>query len=140
MLVKIAVGFLAAFLGVFSACTIGVLQAGIGTVYIKNEDLTLWLPIPMAAADVGLWFIPEKDLMDIRTELAPVKALVLTGFHLLQDLPDSTLVEVKTIDESVFVVKEGNDLIVDVDSRTEGRIHVELPLHSLERILRKVGG
>jgi hypothetical protein len=140
MLIKIAIGFLAAFLGLFSACTAVILQAGVGSVYVSNDDVTLWLPVPMAAVDIGLWFIPEKELEDVQESMLPVKDLMLAGFHELQDIPDTTLVEVKTPDESVLVLKEGNDLVVDVDSRSDGKVHVKLPLHSLERILRIVSG
>jgi len=136
MLIKIAVGCLAAFLGIFSACTVVVLQAGVGSVYVKNEEVTLWLPVPMAAVDLGLWFIPAKELEDVQENLLPVRDVILAGFHELQNIPDATLVEVETPDESVLVLKEGNDLVVDVDSRTDGKVHVKLPLDSLERILR----
>ena len=140
MLIKIGIGFLAAFLGLFSACTIVLLQAGVGSVYVDNEDVSLWLPLPMAIVDLGLWVLPKKDLQDVRENLVPVKDLVLAGFHELQNSPDATFVEVKTPDESVLVLKQGNDLVVDVDSRTEGKVRVKLPLHSLERILRTLGG
>jgi len=140
MLIKIAIGFLAAFLGLFSACTIVLLQAGVGSVYVDNKDVSLWLPVPMAIVDLGLWVIPKKDLQDVRENLVPVKDLVSAGFHELQNSPDATFVEVKTPDESVLVLKQGSDLVVDVDSRTEGKVRVKLPLHSLERILRTLGG
>ena len=112
MLIKIAVGFLAGFLGLFSACTIVLLQAGVGTVYVKNEDVTLWLPVPMALAELGLWVIPGKELQEVRENLLPVRDLVLASFTELQNCPDAAFVEVKTSEESVLVLKEGNDLIV----------------------------
>jgi hypothetical protein len=140
MLIKIAVAFLAAFLGLFSACTLVLFQAGIGSVYIDNKDLTLWLPLPMAFADLGLWALPEREIQDVRDQLAPVKDLALTTLQALQNSPDAILVEVKTFDESVLVQKEGNDVVIKVDSRVDGKVHVELPLHSLERILRKLAG
>jgi len=140
MLVKIAVGFLAAFLGLFSACTVVLLQTGVGSVYVDNEDVSLWLPLPMALAEIGLWCIPKEERRQVREELAPVKDLVLAGVQELQNCPDATLVEVKTPDESVSVLKEGNDLVIDVDSRSDGKVRVELPIHSLERILHSLTG
>jgi len=140
MLIKIAVGFLAAFLALFSACTLVLFQAGIGSVYVDNEDVTLWLPLPTAFADLGLWAVPEREIQDVRDQLAPVKDLVLAAFQELHNAPDVILVEVKTLDETVLVQKEGNDVVIKVDSRVDGKVHVELPLHSLERIVRKLAG
>lgn len=140
MIVKIAVGFLATILGLFSACTVVVLNAGVGSVSLKNEEITLWLPLPMVLAEAGVWFLPSEDLEDVRRELAPVKELVLAGMAELQGCPDAILVEVKTSEETVLIQKEGNDLIVDVDSLSGGEVHLELPIRSLERILRSVAG
>ena len=131
MLVKIAIGFLATILGLFSACTVVVLNAGVGSVSVKNEEITLWLPLPMVLAEA---------VEDVRRELAPVKGLVLAGVAELLECPDVTLVEVSTPEERVLIQKEGNDLIVDVDSLSEGEVHLELPIRSLERILRSVAG
>ena len=75
MLIKIAIGFLATFLGLFSACTVVLLQAGVGSVYVDNEDVTFWLPVPMAAVDLGLLFLPKEELQDVRENLVPVKDL-----------------------------------------------------------------
>lgn len=140
MLVKIAVGFLVAFLSLFTVCTLAVLQGGVGSVYVNNEDVTLWLPVPMIAADLGLWFVPDEELEKIRLEMEPVKEFVLAGFNQLESIPDSTLVQVNTTDESVLVMKRGSDLVIDVESREDGKVYIEMPLHSLERILRKVSG
>jgi hypothetical protein len=140
MIVKIAVGCLATILGLFSACTVAVLNAGVGSVSVKNEEISLWLPLPMALAEVGVWFVPTEDLANVRGKLAPVKGLVFAGMAELQGSPDVILVEVDTPEETVLIQKEGSDLIVDVDSRSEGEVHLELPIRSLERILRSLAG
>ena len=140
MIVKIAIGFLAAILGLFSACTVVVLNAGVGSVSVKNEEISLWLPLPMVLAEAGVWFIPAEELEDVRRDLAPVKGLVLAGVAELEECPDVTLVEVNTPEEKVLILKEGNDLVVDVDSQSEGEVHVKLPIRSVERILRSLTG
>ena len=134
MIIKLGVGVLAGILGLVSAGVIALFQGGIATVYVKTSDLTLFVPVPMAAAELALQFAPEEELRQISEDLAPHKDLVLAALHELAECPDAVLVEVRNRDENVLVEKKGTDLIVDVDSPHEAQVHVVVPLHSIERI------
>lgn len=138
MIIKLGVGVLAAVLGLVSAGVIALFQGGMATVYVETSELTLFLPVPMAAAELALKLVPEEDLRQISRELAPHKELVLAALHELSNCPDAVLVEVRSPDERVLVEKKGNDLIVDVDDPREAQVHVVVPLESVERIFETV--
>jgi hypothetical protein len=135
MLIKIIAGFAVGVLLLFSACTIAVLNAGVGSVHINSDEVTLWLPVPVLAADLALYLTPADVIMDIRENLYPWKDLILSSVSELAECPDATFVEIDANNERILVKKDGTDLIVDVDSQTEGKIYVELPIRSVERIL-----
>lgn len=136
MLIKIISGFAVGVLLLFSACTIAVLNAGVGSVYINDDEVTLWLPVPVLAADLALYLTPADVIRDIREDLHPWKDLILSSVHELDEWPDATFVEIDTRNERILVKKNGTDLIVDVDSQAEGKIYIELPIRSVGRILR----
>ncbi len=134
MIIKLGVGLLAGVLGLVSAGVIALFQGGIATVYVQTSDLTLFIPVPMAAAELALHFAPEEEMQQVREDLAPHKELVLAALQELANCPDAVLVEVRSQDENVLVEKQGSDLIVDVDSPGEAQVHVVVPLRSVERI------
>jgi len=140
MILKLGVGVLAGVLGLVSAGVIALFQGGIATVYVQTSDLTLFIPVPMAAAELALQFAPEEEMQQVRQELAPHKELILAAFKELRNCPDAVFVEVRSQDENVLVAKKGSDLIVDVDSPDEAQVHVVVPLRSVERILEALAG
>lgn len=138
MLIKIISGFAVGVLLLFSACTIAVLNAGVGSIHINSDKVALWLPVPVLAADLALYLTPADVISDIRENLHPWKDLILSSVHELAECPDATLVEIDTNNERILVKKDGADLIVDVDSQAEGKLYMELPIRSVERILRSL--
>lgn len=134
MIIKIGVGILASVLGLAAAGIIALFQGGIATVYVQTSELTLFVPVPMAAAQLALRFAPEEELRKISEDLAPHKDLVLAALKELSACPDALLVEVRSSDENVLVEKKGSDIVVDVDSTHEGKVHVTVPIHSVARI------
>jgi hypothetical protein len=140
MLIKIGVGLLAVILGLASAGVLALLQGGIATVYVETSELTLFLPVPLAAADIALQFLPEEELQKIREDITPHKELVLAAIQELVECPDSVLVEVQSRDEYVLVEKEGSDLIVKVDEAGEAKVRVAVPMHSIARLFATLAG
>ena len=136
MLIKIIAGFAVGVLLLFSACTIAVLNAGVGSIHINSDDVTMRLPVPVLAADLALYLTPADVVRGIREDLSPWKDLILSSVHELAECPDATFVEIDTNNERILIKKNGTDLIVDVDSQAEGKIYVELPIRSVGRILR----
>ncbi len=134
MIIKLGVGLLAAVLGLISAGVIALFQGGIATVYVQTSELTLFIPVPVAAAELALQFVPEEEMRQVREDLAPHKELVLAALQELSNCPDAVFVKVRSRDENVTVEKKGSDLIVDVDSPGEAKVYVVIPLRSVGSI------
>lgn len=141
MFLKLGIGSLVLMLGVVGTVGVAVQQAGI--VYVRVEDktdgVTLRIPVPLALADIALSFIPPDELREARRELRELEPLIKAVFQNLDDLEDATFVEVHSSTERVLVYKDGDDLIVDVESPDE-RVYVEIPIQGLERICSSVAG
>ncbi|MFZ0426833.1 MAG: hypothetical protein WAO20_01865 [Acidobacteriota bacterium] len=135
MLLKIAVGFAAAIAGLVSAGLLILLHAGVATVWVDSQDATFFVPVPVAAVDLALNFVPEEDLRDIQRDLSRFRPMIGVALEELRKCPDVTLVEVESPDEHVFVRKEGQDLKVDVRTRKGERFSVSVPLGGVEHVL-----
>ncbi len=140
MLLKILVGFSAAVAGVLAAGLLAVAQGGLATVWIQNEDVTLFLPVPMVLADVALEFAPAEELAQARRELAPYRDLVQAALRELAECPDAVLVDVLSGDESVLVSKEGGSLLVEIHSPPDGDVEIRVPLRAVRRVVARVTG
>jgi len=137
-MLKIAVCTLIIFLILLGACTVAVFNAGIGSVYIRNDTVTLWLPIPMLAVDMALRFYPAEELDEVRTAVIPIKDIAIAAADVLEECPDAIFLEAHNHGESVRIDKTGDVLSIAVRSPTEGEVHVKLPIRSVNRIIRAV--
>lgn len=140
MLVKLGAAVLAGFLGLTTAGGIALFRDGVATVYVKNDDIWLWLPIPLAAADIALRLLPDSERTGLRRELEPVWPVAEAVLMELGNCPDVVLVEVRNPREEVSVVKKGGDVVIDVASRRGENIRVKVPLRALNRILATLAG
>jgi hypothetical protein len=140
MLLKILVGSSAAVAGLVAAGLLAVAQGGVATVWIHNEDVTLFLPVPLALADAALAFAPEEELAQVRRELAPYRELVHAALQNLAECPDAVLVDIQAPDESVLISKEGRDLRVEIHSLHEGEVEIRVPLRAVQRVVAQVAG
>lgn len=140
MFLKIGVSILAIIVGVVSAGLIALFQAGIATVYVENEDVSLFLPVPVALANISLAFVPEKELKDIRRELEPFKKTIKAALLELRNTPNATLLEVRASDENVIVRTEDGELVVRVDTGNGDKVRVRLPLRAVHHLLAAVAG
>ena len=138
MLTKILVGFIAAFIGLFTACGIALLQGGIATVYVQNEDFRFYIPIPVTAVELALSFVPAEELKDARHELKQVKDIIPAVIDALAECPDTILVEVESGSDKVLVEKIGNTLVVKVNSSDNTKVRVKIPLRGAKRVFKKV--
>lgn len=135
-MLKVAVCSLIIVLVLLGVCAFAIFNAGIGSIYVQNDSVSLWLPIPMIAVDMALRFYPADELNKIQRHLTPIKDIAVAAAGTIEDCPDATFLEAYDHGDSVRIDKIGNVLSIAVDSTTEGKIHVRLPIHSLNRILR----
>ena len=131
VLKKIFLGFLIVFL-LFITYAV---HAGVAVVKVKTPDTRLWIPIPIALAQLAGKFIevPLSDQEEFRQFLQyrePLKEVL----NQLLVMPDSDLVEVRKAGEYVLVYKRGNYLLMDAYDRGE-QVKVRVPIQTLGRLL-----
>lgn len=94
------------------------------------------LKIPGPLAEAALMCIPYSALDDAREEVGDWGPVMRKACDILDEQDDFTLVEVRSRDEYIEVRKEGNQLVIKVDSRDE-RVHVKVPLGLAKAVAKK---
>ena len=128
---KILLGFLAVFL----LFMIYAVHAGVAVVQVKAPDTRLWIPIPIALAQLAGNFIEvplskQEEFRQFLQYREPLKEVL----NQLLVMPDSDLVEVRKAGEYVLVYKRGNYLLMDAYDRGE-QVKVRVPIQTLGRLL-----
>src|SRR5207247_6771156 len=105
VLKKILLGFLIVFL-LFITYAV---HAGIAVVQVKTPDTRLWIPIPIALAQLAGDFIEvpfskQEEFRQFLQYSEPLKECL----NQLLEMPDAELVEVRKADEHVLFYKRGN--------------------------------
>lgn len=140
MIIKIFVGLSAAIAGLVAGGLMLLLHAGVATVWVEGPDATFFVPVPIAAVDVALHFVPEEDLRDARKELERYRPVIVAALGELSRCPDATLVEVESDEDYVLVRKVGDDLKIKVRTGDGERIDVAVPLDGVQHVLSAVSG
>src|SRR5213593_721852 len=132
---KILLGCLAVFL----LFMIYAVNAGVAVVQVKTPDTRLWIPIPIALAQLAGKFIevPHFNQEEFR-QILQYRELLKEGLNQLLEMPDTDLVEVRKAGEHVLIYKRGNCLLVDANDRGE-QVKVRVPIQSLRRLLEALG-
>lgn len=139
MILKLLVGIPAVAAGLIAAGLLALLQGGIATVRIQDPEMSLYLPVPMAAFDVALAFVPEQQLARVRQDLEPHRELILAALEELADCPDAVLVDVRNSTESVLVSKVGDELWIWT-REGNSTVEVRIPLRSVRRVAASLAG
>lgn len=84
-------------------CPFAIFNAGIGSIYVQNDTVTLWLPIPMLAVDMALRFYPVDELNKVRRYIIPIKDIAIAAVDTIEDWPDTTFLEAYSHGESVRI-------------------------------------
>src|SRR5438034_11487842 len=123
---KILLGFLAVFL----LFMIYAVHAGVAVVQVKTPDTRLWIPIPIALAQLAGNFIevPLSNQEEFR-QFLQYSELLKEVLNKLVDMPDTDLVEVRKASEHVLIYKRGNYLLMEANDRGE-QAKVRVPIQS----------
>ncbi len=143
MLAKIATSLLLFIgAGIFMLATV-LYQTGIFYVEVqekKPDGHHLYIPVPVVLAHAAVACVPDKELREVRAELAPRRDLIVAACNAISDCPDGAFVEYSNGDrEHVTVSKRGGYLLVDVDSRDE-KVKVRVPIWSVRNLVTQVAG
>lgn len=122
------------FVGVAAA----VHNAGMMEVQVaENGGDNIHIVFPAFIAQVALSFVPSSVFSDIDDEVQEWIPLLEESARRLSELPDFTLVEVESRDETVHIIKKGRSLVIDVQSDDDD-VHVTIPLGLVERTVKKL--
>jgi hypothetical protein len=113
-----------------------------GTAVVRVQEkrpggANLLIPVPVGLARVALNFVPREELPQLDPEAERYLPVARRIAQELAVAPDGVLVEVRSDDEKVRIVKRGGDLIVEVESPEE-HVRVSLPAVALDEILGDV--
>jgi len=135
MLVKIGMGLLAAILGITAAGLIAVAQFGFVSLDIQSDDLSLYLPVPLAAVGIGAHFLPRQERDEMQRNIAPYRPALDAVLKELENMPETVLVDVRSRDETVFIgVKQGR-FECRVRSQNGERVDIGFPVAGFRKTL-----
>ncbi len=116
----------------------GVIEIDIRSKGPGGTDIT-GLRIPGPLAEAALVCVPGHLFCDLDDEVSEWMPMMRGVCEALERQDDFTLVEVYSDRENVRVRKEGNCLVVDVDTPDE-RVHVKVPIGLADAVARKLDG
>ena len=129
----------AVIVGTMVVGTVVAYSGGAITVCVKEkEGHHIHVPLPALAFPVGAWFVPRHDWQ--RASSPEVQQWLPAAKIVAQELdrcPDGVLVQVDKPGENVSIRKEGNYLLIDVESRRE-EVHVSLPVRIVTSVLTEI--
>jgi hypothetical protein len=122
---------------------LGATVAATGVVSVKVHEnsadgANLYIPVPALLFDLAVLaapvVIPERELADIRREIAPFRQGLKAFAEELENMPSGVLVEVQNGDEQVKITKEWRTLRIEVQS-DDADVSISVPVRFLSRSL-----
>lgn len=98
----------------------------------EPENMRIVVPFPLILADVATAFIPDeaRSEMAVPEEVRAQRDVVMAALRGLEDLPECTLVEVRTPEERVNIRAKNRSIVVDVVADGD-TVHCSLPVKAL---------
>jgi hypothetical protein len=140
----VAAGVSGVVLGSFLLGAVVIYDAGAVRIRVhekKPNGENIHLILPAIAVPAALRIAPERDLRRASKDVRPYLPAIKIAAEELAKCSDGPLVQVINPKERVSIVKQGDSLVIDVDSRDE-TVHVSFPLkmvHSVARRLEAMG-
>lgn len=104
----------------------------------KPDGTRIWLPVPALLVEVGMRFVPARQLQDASAQIRPWLPAIRAASTELERCPDATLVEVESRTEHVLVSKRGDSLQIDVQD-DEDTVHVSVPVEFVSSMADEIG-
>ncbi|MEJ2078467.1 MAG: hypothetical protein P8020_11875 [Acidobacteriota bacterium] len=140
MILKVFLGLGSAIAGLIAAGLIILLHAGVATVWVESPEAKFFVPVPIAAVDVALQFVPGEDLRDVQRDLERFAPVISAAMEELSHCPDATLVEVHSGGDYVLVRKVDQDLKINVRTDQDEKFSISVPLHGVQHVLASIQG
>jgi hypothetical protein len=133
----IVIGGTVLVLATLGAMAAAVYHAGTVAVEIEEDGNEIRLSLPAGLLHAAVVLLPDSALDEAASELAPWVPAMEAGWSAFVDAPDFVLLEARSADESVQVVKSGSRLEISVDA-PDTRVRVALPIGAVGTLLHKL--
>lgn len=133
----IVIGGTVLVLAALGAMAAAVYRAGTVAVEIEENGHHIRLGLPAGLLHAAVVLLPDSALDEAASELAPWVPAIEAGWRELEDAPDFVLLEARSADENVLVVKSGSHLEISVDA-PDARIRLAIPLGAVGSLLHKL--
>lgn len=137
MFLKFGIIFLALAITFVAAAGVAIQKTGVVIVDVQKRDGRIYLPIPLLLVNTALSFAPVSSQVHIPEELQRHSDLIQAAAAELLQCPDGPFVEVTSRDDRVFIGKEGENIIVDVQSPDE-TVHIQVPIRATGKTIAKL--
>ncbi len=129
-----------AVMGTVVAVGAAVYEAGAIDVKVQEKSSNgthIHLIAPAAIVPAALPFVPNKVFRKCGPEARLWIPAAKIAVEELQRYPDFSMVEVEDGNDHVVIKKQGNKIVIDVNS-DEDIVHVSVPLHSLMSVMKRI--
>lgn len=133
----IVIGGTVLVLAALGAMAAAVYHAGTVAVEIEESGHRIQLGLPAGLLHAAVLLLPDSALDEAASELAPWVPAIEAGWREFVDAPDFVLLEARSADENVLVVKSGSRLEISVDS-PDARVRLAVPLGAVGSLLHKL--
>ena len=141
--VGIAAGFAILLLGSGLLVAGTIAATGLVTVNVhdKAEGTHIYLPVPAMAVYLGMDLLPlvmdDGELAQMRRDIGDWGPFVAATLQGLADCPDGVLVDVRSRNETVRIVKEGRSFEIRVRNQHES-VDISVPARLFTKVARFV--
>lgn len=117
-----------------------IYHTGIISVHVQTkgpDGKNIRVMVPALLVPLGMQFIPDDKLRQAARQIQPWLPTIKAAGAELDRIPEGTLVEVLSERETVSIVKRGNSLVIDINSRDE-TVHVSFPIKLVLSIAKEL--
>jgi hypothetical protein len=133
----IVIGGTLLVLATLGAMAAAVYRAGTVAVEIEEHGHQFRLALPAGLIQAALVLLPDAALDEAASELAPLVPALEAGWREFVDAPDFVLLDARSADEHVLVVKSGSRLEIEVVA-PDARVRVGVPLGTAAALLHEL--
>jgi hypothetical protein len=133
----VVIGGTVLVLATLGAMAAAAYRAGTVAVEIEENGHQIRLSLPAGLLHAAVVLLPDSALDEAASELTPFVPALEAGWQEFENAPDFVLLEARSADENVLIVKSGSRLEISVDA-PDARVRVAIPLGTVSTLLHKL--
>jgi hypothetical protein len=137
LLLTIVIGGAVILVATLGAAAAAVYHAGTAAVEIEDDGRQLSFRLPAGLLGAAVALAPASAFEEAASELTPFLSALDAGWQELAEAPDFVLVEARSGDESVLIVKSGSRLEISIET-SDSRLRLAVPLDTVGQLLRRL--